>query len=41
MNSGTGLMAPLAQSFFTDHLVRQHRASPHKLGKLPRYIFDC
>jgi site-specific recombinase XerD len=29
MNSaeGTGLIAPLVQSFFTDHLVRQRRAS--------------
>jgi hypothetical protein len=23
MNSGTGLIAPLVQSFFTDHLVRR------------------
>jgi site-specific recombinase XerD len=27
MNSDTGLIAPLVQSFFTDHLVRQRRAS--------------
>jgi site-specific recombinase XerC len=32
MNSGTGLIAPLVQSFFTDHLVRQRRASPHTVA---------
>jgi site-specific recombinase XerC len=32
MNSGTGLIAPLVQSFFTDHLVRQRRASPQTVA---------
>jgi len=32
MNCGTGLIAPLVQSFFTDHLVRQRRASPQTVA---------
>src|SRR5260221_2592728 len=32
MNSDTGLIAPLVQSFFTDHLVRQRRASPQTVA---------
>jgi integrase/recombinase XerD len=32
MNSGTGLIAPLVQCFFTDHLVRQRRASPQTVA---------
>src|SRR5271165_4340688 len=32
MNSGTGLIAPLVQSFFTDHLVCQRRASPQTVA---------
>ena len=32
MNSPTGLIAPLVQSFFTDHLVRQRRASPQTVA---------
>src|ERR1700732_2971344 len=32
MNSGTGLIAPLVQSFFSDHLVRQRRASPQTVA---------
>jgi site-specific recombinase XerD len=32
MNSGTGLIAPLVQFFFTDHLVRQRRASPQTVA---------
>ena len=32
MNSGTGLIAQLVQSFFTDHLVRQRRASPQTVA---------
>ena len=32
MNSGTGLIAPLVQSFFTDQLVRQRRASPQTVA---------
>ena len=32
MSSGTGLIAPLVQSFFTDHLVRQRRASPQTVA---------
>src|ERR1700687_2962085 len=32
MNSGTGLIAPLVQSFFTDHLLRQRRASPQTVA---------
>ena len=28
MNGGDGVIAPLVQAFFTDHLVRQRRASP-------------
>src|SRR5260370_9501549 len=32
MNSGTGLIAPLVQAFFTDHLVRQRRASPQTVA---------
>jgi len=32
MNSGKGLIAPLVQSFFTDHLVRQRRASPQTVA---------
>ena len=39
MNSGTGLIAPLVQSFFTDHLVRQRRASP--LWQVTEIHFDC
>src|SRR5947208_15140680 len=31
MNS-TSLIAPLVQSFFTDHLVRQRRASPQTVA---------
>src|ERR1700730_3241389 len=30
--NGTGLIAPLVQSFFTDHLVRQRRASPQTVA---------
>jgi len=32
MNSGTDLIAPLVQAFFTDHLVRQRRASPQTVA---------
>src|SRR5438477_12110577 len=32
MNSDTGLIAPLVQSFFTDHLVHQRRASPQTVA---------
>jgi len=32
MSSGTGLIAPLVQSFFTDHLVCQRRASPQTVA---------
>src|SRR5882757_4862878 len=32
MSSGTGLIAPLVQLFFTDHLVRQRRASPQTVA---------
>src|SRR5882724_9755570 len=32
MNSDTGLIAPLVQSFFTDHLVRQRHASPQTVA---------
>jgi site-specific recombinase XerD len=32
MNSATELIAPLVQSFFTDHLVRQRRASPQTVA---------
>ncbi len=32
MNSSTGLIAPLVQAFFTDHLVRQRRASPQTVA---------
>jgi integrase/recombinase XerD len=32
MISGAGLIAPLVQSFFTDHLVRQRRASPQTVA---------
>ena len=40
MNSDTGLIAPLVQSFFTDHLVRQRRAV-HKLWPATEIHFDC
>src|SRR5215472_14996246 len=32
MNNGTSLIAPLVQFFFTDHLVRQRRASPQTVA---------
>jgi site-specific recombinase XerD len=32
MNGGTGVIAPLVQAFFTDHLVRQRRASPQTVA---------
>jgi site-specific recombinase XerD len=32
MTSGTGFIAPLVQSFFTDHLVHQRRASPQTVA---------
>ena len=40
MNSGTGLIAPLVQSFFSDHLVRQRRASPQTWQATETH-FDC
>jgi len=38
MNSGMGLIAPLVQSFFTDHLVVSVRATP---SFQPAHAFDA
>jgi site-specific recombinase XerD len=32
MKTGNGVISPLVQSFFTDHLVRQRRASPQTVA---------
>jgi integrase/recombinase XerD len=32
MNASTGVVAPLIQAFFTDHLVRQRRVSPQTVS---------
>ena len=32
MNTGIGVIAPLVQSFFADHLIRQRRASPQTVA---------
>jgi site-specific recombinase XerD len=32
MNAGIGVIAPLVQAFFTDHLIRQRRASPQTVA---------